>query len=328
MKLLVLGGTNFVGRHLVLAAQAAGADVTLFNRGRTNTEVFSDLERITGDRDGDLSGLQGRSWDAVLDVNGYVPRIVAASAQLLADTCGHYTYVSTVSVYGMTGTTAPDEDTPVVRLDAPTEGVTGETYGPLKAGCEDVVRRHFDDRTLIVRPGVVVGPYDHTERFVRWVRRAADGDEMLAPGDPSGPMQFIDARDLADWTVRMLLGARTGTYNTVRPPVPMAEVLQACIDVTATGATLTWVDEDFLPNRQVTYWSDLPIWLPREHNGMLQVDPSRAVAAGMTFRTLEDTVRATWQWDRARTDAGPAGLSVEREREVLAAWHAARGPAG
>ena len=325
MKLLVLGGTNFVGRHLVLAAQAAGAEVTLFNRGQTNAGIFPDLERITGDRDGDLSGLEGRSWDAVLDVNGYVPRIVEASAQLLAERCGHYTYVSTVSVYGTTGTHGPGEDDPVATLDTPTEEVSGETYGALKAACEEVVHRHFSDRALIVRPGVVVGPYDHTERFVRWVRRAADGGEMLAPGEPSGPMQFIDARDLADWTVRMGLGARTGTYNTVRPPVPIAEVLQTCIDVTGAGASLTWVDEDFLPERQVTYWSDLPIWLPREHNGMLQVDPSRAVADGLTFRPLEDTVRATWLWDRARTDAGPAGLSVEREREVLAAWHAARG---
>ena len=325
MKLLVLGGTKFVGRHLVLAAQAAGAEVTLFNRGRTNAGIFADLEHITGDRDGDLSGLKGRSWDAVLDVNGYVPRIVEASAEMLADSCDHYTYVSTVSVYGMTGTTAPDEDTPLTTLETPTEEVTGETYGALKAGCEDVVRRHFGQgRRLIVRPGFVVGPYDHTERFVRWVRRAADGGDMLAPGDPSGPMQFIDARDLADWTVRMLLGGRTGTYNAVRPTLPMAQVLQACIDVTAAGATLTWVDEDFLLGRGLEE-NDLPLWVPREDSGMLQIDPARAVEDGMTFRPLEDTVRATWVWDRARTAPGPAGLSAEREREVLAAWHAARG---
>ena len=324
MKLLILGGTSFVGRHLVLAARAAGAEVTLFNRGRTNAGLFSDLERITGDRDGDLGALHGRRWDAVLDVNGYVPRLVDAAAAALGDACDHYTYVSTVSVYGMTGETGPDEDHPVAPLERDTEEVTGETYGPLKARCEDVVRQRFGDRALIVRPGVVVGPYDPTERFVRWIRRAADGGEILAPGDPAGPMQFIDARDLADWTLRMLLAGRGGTFNTVRPAVPMADVLQACLDVTGAGATLTWVSEDFLPEQQVTYWSDLPIWLPREHNGMLQVDPSRAVAAGMTFRPLEDTVRATWLWDRAREERGPAGLSVEREREVLAAWHAAQ----
>jgi 2'-hydroxyisoflavone reductase len=326
VRLLVLGGTSFVGRHLVLAARAAGLDVTLFNRGQTNQGLFSDLDRLVGDRERDLSALRGRRWDAVLDVNGYIPRVVGATAAALGAECEHYTYISTVSVYGMTGQVAPNESHPVTELDSDTEEVTGETYGALKARCEDTVRERFGDRALIVRPGVVVGPYDPTERFVRWVRRAADGDEMLAPGDPAGPMQFIDARDLADWTVRMLMAGEGGTFNAVRPHVPMAEMLEACIAVTGAGTTLTWVAEDFLPEHEVTYWSDLPIWLPREHDGMLRVDPSAAVAAGLTFRPLEDTVRATWLWDRARADCGPAGLSADREREVLAAWHAAAAP--
>jgi 2'-hydroxyisoflavone reductase len=325
MNLLVLGGTSFVGRHLVLAARASGLEVTLFNRGQTNPGLFCDLEQITGDRDSDLAALRGRRWDAVLDVNGYIPRIVAASAQALAGACDHYTYISTVSVYGMTGDTAPDEDHPVAQLPRETEEVSGETYGPLKAQCEDVVRAHFGDHALIVRPGVVVGPYDPTERFVRWVRRAADGGEMLAPGDPGGPMQFIDARDLAAWTVRMLLAGHGGTFNAVRPPATITDVLQTCIAVTGAGTALTWVSEEFLPQMEVSYWSDLPIWLPRAHDGMQRVDASRAIAAGLTFRSLADTVRATWHWDRARADPGPAGLSVQREREVLAAWDAARG---
>ena len=323
MRLLVLGGTSFVGRHLVHAAQAAGLDVTLFNRGKTNPGLFADLEQITGDRTGDLSALRGRRWDGVLDVNGYLPRVVGATLEVLAETCGHYTFISSISVYSDVRPEGPNESSPVGTLTADTEEITGETYGPLKAACEAFVRERMGDRALVVRPGLVVGPHDPTERFVRWIRRTADGDQVLAPGSPRRPVQYIDARDLGDWVIRMIVARDTGTFNAVGPPEPMTmgDLLRTCVAVTGAGAALEWVPEDVLLEADVKPWVDLPLWLPAADNGMLRVDSSRAVAAGLTFRTLEDTVRATLRWDSARADRGVAGLPVEAERKVLAAWH-------
>jgi 2'-hydroxyisoflavone reductase len=324
MKLLVLGGTSFVGRHLVLSARAAGIDVTLFNRGRTNPDLFSDVERIAGDRDGDLSGLAGRGWDAVLDVNGYVPRVVDETLTALDGRYDHYTFISTVSVYADSGAEGPDESSPVATLDEDTEEITGESYGPLKALCEDRVRSAAGDRALIVRPGLVVGPHDPTERFVRWIRRAADGNEVLAPGDPDRQITFIDGRDLADFTVRLLSRGASGTFNDIGPAqrCSMGDLLQTCVDTTGAGATLTWVPEQFLLDHDVVPWADLPLWVPAADNGLVAADNSRALEAGLTIRPLPDTVQATWRWDGDRTDRRVAGLPVEREREVLAAWHA------
>ena len=323
MRLLVLGGTSFVGRHMVLSARAAGLDVTLFNRGLTNPGLFADLEHIAGDREHDLHLLRGRQWDAILDVNGYVPRIVGATAHGLEKYCGHYTFISTISVYGDVGVDGPKESSPLATLKEDTEEVTGETYGALKAQCEAFVREAAPDRALIVRPGLIVGPHDPTERFVRWIRRTSDGDEVLAPGDPQRQVQFIDARDLADWTVRLIVARDTGTFNAIGPeaPLSMGSLLQTCMDVTNAGARLTWVDERFLLDLDVSPWVDLPLWLTAENNGLTSADNTRAVKAGLTFRPLEDTVRATLRWDSARAARGPAGMPVEREREILAAWH-------
>ncbi|HVM20328.1 MAG TPA: NAD-dependent epimerase/dehydratase family protein [Egibacteraceae bacterium] len=322
MRALVLGGTSFVGRHIVHAARAAGMTVTLFNRGRTNPGLFSDVERIHGDRERDLDALADRRWDAVIDVNGYVPRIVGLAADALADRCEHYTFISTIAVYGDVGATAPDEDVPVAELDTPTERVTADTYGALKAACEDVVRQRFGDRALVVRPGLVVGPHDPTERFVRWVRRAAEGGEMLAPGDPDGPVQFIDGRDLGDWVVRMVLASAAGTFNATgpHPAVTFGQLLQTCTDVAGAGTALEWVAEAFLLDHEVQPWTDLPLWLPADANGMSRTVVDRAIAAGLTFRSLQDTVRATLLWDQTRADRRPAGMPLDRERELLAAW--------
>ena len=322
MRLLVLGGTSFVGRHLVLAARAAGIEVTLFNRGRTNPGLFSDLEQIHGDRDGGLDGLLPMRWDAVLDVNGYVPRIVEQSAQALAEVA-HYTFISSISVYDDLPE-GGDETTAVAKLAEPTEEVTGDTYGALKALCEQAVTSAFGDRALIVRPGLVVGPHDPTERAVRWVRRTADGGRFIAPGEPDRPVQFIDARDLADWVIRMVVGAGTGTFNATgpHPPVTMGEVVDTCCTVTGADPEPVWVSDDFLLEHDVTPWLDLPLWLPTAMNSLFTADISRARGAGLTFRPLEDTLRATWAWDRARSERGQAGMSVGRELEVLAAWDA------
>ena len=323
MRLLVLGGTSFVGRHLVLSARAAGLDVTLFNRGQTNSGLFADLERITGDRAGDLSGLTGRRWDAVLDVNGYLPRIVGATMAALGDNVGHYTFISTISVYGDVGAEGPSEDWPVATLREDTEEITGETYGPLKAQCEAFVRDRYGDSALIVRPGLVVGPHDPTERFVRWIRRSADGGEVLAPGDSNREVTFIDARDLADWTVRLILDRHDGTFNAVGPesPLSMGDLLETCARVTGADTEFTWVPEQFLLDQGVAPWTDLPLWVPEADNGIVAAPHERARRAGLTYRDLEDTVRATLRWDSARPDRKPAGLPVDREREILAAWN-------
>lgn len=324
MKLLVLGGTSFVGRHLVLSARAAGLDVTLFNRGQTNPGLFADLEHLTGDRTADLSALRGREWDAVLDVNGYLPRVVATTLEALAGSYGHYTYISTLSVYGDTGSNAPDESYPLAELSEPTEVITEDTYGPLKADCERLVRQHAGDRALIARPGLVVGPHDPTERFVRWIRRGAEGGEILAPGDPDRQVTFIDGRDLADWVIRLIVAEDGGTYNAIGPAAPMTtrKMLETIMAATGGGGRLTWVAEDFLLANGVEPWTDFPLWMPAGDNGMLAAPNAAAIEAGLTFRPLADTVHAALRWDQARTERRTAGMPVERERELLALWHA------
>ena len=217
VKLLVLGGTRFVGRHLVEAALARGHEVTLFNRGN-HPEVFPEVEGLIGDRDGDLGALENRTWDAALDTSGYVPRLVRDSAERLRDAVGHYTFISTVSVYPDTLPPHADEDARVRGLEDPlTEEVTNGTYGGLKVLCEEAVREIYGARSLVIRPGLVVGPYDPTDRFTYWPVRVAEGGEVLAPGVPEAPVQFIDARDLAAWTLGMIEGRETGTYNAVSP---------------------------------------------------------------------------------------------------------------
>ena len=327
MKLLVLGGTSFVGRHMVLAARAAGLDVTLFNRGQTNPGLFADLEHLVGDRTADLSALRGREWDAVLDVNGYLPRVVGATLEALAGSYGHYTYISTLSVYGDTGSNPPDESYPLAALQEPTEVITEHSYGPLKAACEGLVREHAGRRALIARPGLVVGPHDHTDRFVRWIRRGAEGGEILAPGDPDRQVTFIDGRDLGDWVIRLIVAEDNGTYNGIGPAgaTSYREMLETCVAATGGAGHLTWVAEEFLLANGVEPWSDFPLWMPAGDNGMLAAPNAAAIAAGLTFRPLADTVLAALRWDQARADRRTAGMPVERERELLALWHAQQG---
>ncbi len=317
-----------MGRHVVLAARAAGMDVTLFTRGRTNPELFADVERLTGDRDGDLSALHGRRWDAVVDTSGYVPRVVDRTLDAIAAATGHYTFVSSVSVYADPSAATLSEESPLAAVPEGTEAVTGDTYGGLKAGCERAVTARLGDRALVVRPGLVAGPHDPTGRFSYWPRRLARGGEVLAPGDPGAPVQFIDARDLGDWVVRMAAAGATGTYNGVGPAgrLTLGQLLATCAAVADADATLTWVDAAFLAGQGVVPWTDLPLWLPDDRRGMTSVDASSARAAGLTYRSVEDTARATLRWDAGqplRADA--PGLDPQRERDVLAAWHAADG---
>lgn len=330
MKLLILGGTSFLGRHLVEIAQARGHTLTLFNRGQRNPDLFPDIERLRGDRDGDLTALHGHTWDAAIDTSGYFPRIVRASAELLADAVSHYTFVSSISVYSDVSIIGIDESAPVGALADPTvEEITGETYGPLKALCEQAVEQSLPDHALIIRPGLIVGPYDPTDRFTYWPHRVAQGGEVLAPARPDYLVQIIDARDLASWILTMVEAHQTGVYNATGPahPLTLGNVLDTCRTVSGSDAHTTWVAEQFLLDQHVEPWMQLPLWVPESdpaNAGFSAINCHRAIAAGLTFRPLAGTVRDTLAWDATRPPDHEwrAGITREREAELLQAWHA------
>ncbi len=323
MKLLLLGGPCFLGRHLIEAALARGHQVTTFNRGRANPDLYPEVEKVRGDRDGDLGALAGRRWDAAIDTSGYLPRVVRASAEALARAVDRYTFISSLSVYPDTRTPGLDERAPVGTLaDEGVEEINGETYGPLKALCERAVEAALPGRTLVVRPCLIVGPHDPTDRFTYWPGRVAWGGDVLAPGRPERAIQFIDARDLAGWLVRMAEAGRTGVFNANGPEgtLTMGEFLATCEAVAGADARFVWADDHFLIDAGVGPWMELPLWLPEaEAAGFFAFDSRKAIAAGLTFRPLAETVRDTLDWDRARpADAERrAGLAPERERELL-----------
>ena len=248
MKILVLGGTVFVGRHLVEAALARGHELALFNRGQHNPELFPQLERLRGDRDGDLEALKGRRWDVVIDTCGYVPHVVGQSAGLLADAVDNYVFISTISVYADIGQHGINEDSPLERPEMDMEEVTGKSYGPLKVGCEQVVSRAMQGRSLIIRPGLVVGPNDATDRFTYWPIRMARGGQVLAPAPESAPAQIIDVRDLAEWTIRLVEGKQTGILNVTGPeqPLTMGGMLEQCRAAANSSADIHWLPADYL----------------------------------------------------------------------------------
>ncbi|MEK7324009.1 MAG: NAD-dependent epimerase/dehydratase family protein [Chloroflexota bacterium] len=323
MKLLILGGTVFLGRHTVEVALARGHEVTLFNRGQRDPELFPDVEKLLGDRNGDLSALRWRKWDAVVDTCGYVPRIVRASAELLAQAVERYVFISSISVYHeLDKAPGLDEDSPVGKLEDETvEEITGETYGPLKALCEQAAEQALPGRALNIRPGLIVGPHDPTDRFTYWPVRVAQGGGVLAPDGPNWHTQVIDVRDLAEWTIRMVEAKTTGVFNATGPDYPLTfgKVLDECKAVSGSDARFVWVDGKFLLDAGVQPWSELPLWLG---GGDMTVSVNKAIAAGLTFRPLADTIRDTLAWDATRpSDREPrAGMKKEREEELLSQW--------
>jgi len=326
-RLLILGGTAFLGRALVGAAQKRDLEITLFNRGKTNPDLFPELEVLHGERDGDLGVLAGRRWDYCIDTCGYVPRIIEQSAQLLSASISHYLFVSSISVYANHAIAGDDETAELGTLeDATTEEITGETYGPLKALCEEVVTQHFPQRHTIVRPGLIVGPYDPTDRFSYWPHRIAQGGPTLAPGNPEGPVQFIDVRDLAAWCIELVLAQRTDTFDATGPaePLSMGQLLQTCKETSGSDAKLVWADDAFLVEREVGPWMELPLWIPeseREMAGFQRRNIDKALAAGLKTRALGDTLHSTLTWLAQRpTDyTWKAGMTTDKERELLAA---------
>lgn len=354
MNILVLGGTGFLGPHFVEAARANGHALTLFNRGKTNPHRFSgmeftDIEQLRGDRKSDLAALEGdRRWDAVLDTSAYIPGDVTRSADLLSPRVDQYLIVSTISVYARTDVPGMDESAPLAVLADPSvTEVTGETYGGLKALSEHAAEAAMRGRVTVVRPGLIVGPGDTTDRFTYWPARADRGGEILAPGTPQDPTQFIDVRDLAAFLLHLIEQRTIGTFNADAPAgkLTMGELLTSsqqvaremnviqcvrapCPQPPGATSTLTWVPANFLEAQDVSPWQDMPAWIPVEgdYAGFGRISTAKAQAAGLGYRPLRDTVRDTLAWWRSQPDARrakpKAGLAPAREVEVLAAWHA------
>ena len=326
MRLLIIGGTRFVGRHLVEAALARGHIVTLFHRGQTNADLFPQVEHIFGNRDGELNTLPDQKWDAVIDTCGYVPRVVRQSVEALVGQTDRYVFISTISVYRDDNPIGMDEDSPVATIaDETVETITNETYGALKVLCEKIVQQVYADRALVVRPGLIVGPHDHTDRFTYWPCRIAAGGEVLAPGQPDQAVQFIDARDMGDWIIRMVEEHRSGVYNAVGPDytVTMRRFLEACVTACNRDAQLTWVSEEFLIEQHVQPFLDLPLWVEVKEAAMETVSNRRALAAGLKIRPIEATIKDTLAWANTRPSdyAWRNGLPPEREAELLQQWH-------
>jgi len=316
MRVLVLGGTRFLGRALVDALLAAGHEPTLFNRGQTEPELFPDVEKLRGDRSADLSALEGREWDAVLDVAAYMPDEARRSVETLDGSVSRYVFVSSISSYA-DQSVPPVEDAAVAVL-APGQETDEdpELYGARKAACERIVEEAFGDAALIVRPGLIVGPHDPTGRFTYWPHRVARGGDVLAPGSPDDPVQFIDVRDLAEWIVAATANGLGGTFNATGEPMRFGDLLEACRAASGSDATFTWVASGPLLAKEVGPWMELPLWLPiPEYAGIQRASVERARAAGLTYRPLADTIKGTL------ADAEPVdgvGLTPERERELLA----------
>jgi 2'-hydroxyisoflavone reductase len=324
MKILILGGTKFLGRHLVDAALAAGHEVTLFNRGKTNPTIFPDVETVIGDREKDLDRLAGRQWAAVIDVAGYVPRIVRLSAEALKSSVKKYIFISSISVYPEFRKVGINEDDPVGKLEDETiEEINGETYGPLKALCEKTMQETYGHRALIVRPGLIVGPHDPTDRFTYWTMRVRRGGDMITPDKPHTPIQIIDVRDLSEFIIKLIEDNASGIYNATGPDheLMMGEFLEVCRLVSGSVATFHWASAEFLKEHEVAPWSDMPVWIPdtEEDAGFSRVDVSRAINAGLKFRPLEDTVRDTIQWAGTRPENHEwrAGLNPTKEMTLL-----------
>jgi 2'-hydroxyisoflavone reductase len=326
-SILIIGGSRFSGHFATNYALSRGHKVTLFNRGKSSPEVPAGVEHISGDRDADIELLRGRTWDAVIDTCGYVPRVVRKSADLLKESVGHYIFISSISVYADPIVQNGDEDAPLASLADPSvEEVTGETYGGLKVLCEQVVQEVFSGRSTIVRPGLIVGPRDQTYRFNYWVERIARGGEMIAPGKPENPVQLIDARDLGEWLVRLAETPTTGVMNATGPAdrLTWETFFTTSRQSLGSDTSFTWVDDDFLLQHEVQPWSELPVWLPGPDGNVHTCSIDRALAAGLTFRPLADTIQATREWMQSHPNQPPADgtLAGEKEARILAEWHA------
>ena len=341
MKILILGGTRFLGRHLVTAALARNHEVTLFNRGNHRCAEFKDVETIQGDRNSDLAKLQGRRWDAVIDTCGHLPRTVRESTEALSHSVDRYVFISSISVYSdvsyygvnesaATKTLTSEQLEEANAIDLSGESVNyGAMYGGLKALCEQAAEEVLPNRVLIIRPGLIIGSYDYSDRFTYWVARVARGGEILAPGRPGRYIQLIDVRDLAEWIVRMVERQETGVYNAngLAETLTMERALEECRSVSESDASFAWVDDNFLMEEKVVPWSEMPLWLPEEAapymKGFMFINCRKAVDSGLTFRPLTDTIKDIISWRGASrlNEELKAGLNPDKEQALLGKWH-------
>ena len=340
MKTLFLGGTGFLGPHTVRAALARGHEMTLFNRGKTHPELFPNVEKLVGDRYSDLEALKGRKWDAVIDTFAYVPKVVEDSAGLLNDAVKQYVLISSISVYPSYKVVGMDETADVATISdeeiakAKTHrDITGANYGALKALCEQTAEKIMPGRVTNIRPGLIVGPGDPSDRFTYWPVRVDRGGEVLAPGSGKDYIQFIDVRDLGAWIVMCIENGVFGVFNADSPQATntVASMLATCKQVSQSDAKFTWVPADFLAEQKVQPWSDMPVWAPPEGEdiGFGQVSVAKAMKAGLKHREVKETVADTLKWFKSEPQERQAnlraGIKPEREKEVLAAWHEKQG---
>lgn len=324
-KILILGGTGFLGPAIVRYALQQGHELTLFNRGKTRTSLFPDVEKLHGDRDGDLKSLEGgRTWDAVIDTSGYVPRIVQLSADLLKGRVKQYIFISSISVYSNPPVGA-DENARLEDLPEPKSEEIMKYYGGLKAACEKVVDNVFEAGAVNVRPGLIVGPEDPSDRYTYWPVRMDKGGEVVCPGDGTDPVQYIDVRDLGIWLVKAVEQGLTGAYNAVGPKdkLTIRQMLEACNQAGGNKATLTWVETEFLLAQEIRPWAEMPVWTGGV-NGMSTMDSAKAIKTGLTFRDPLETARDTLSWwkslPEARRSKLQGGLKAEKEEAVLKSW--------
>lgn len=330
LNILVLGGTGFLGPHTVNAALAQGHTVTLFNRGKTNPELFSDLEKIVGDRNtDDIKKLANRKWDAVIDTSAYYPRSINMAMEVLKNNIKQYLFVSTISVYANWSKVGMDESAPVGTIDDPTtEKITGESYGPLKALCEQAAEKHMPGRVSVIRSGLIVGPRDKTDRFTYWPVRIKQGGKILAPGDGSDFIQYIDVRDLGEWMVYCLEKKVVGTYNAQSngSDITIKQLLDTCVKVLNPKARLIWVPTDFLEKYEVAAWQDMPTWIPPkgEYLGSGTMSSKKAYSNGLKQRPMNQVIKDCYDWfvslPQERQAKLRAGISFEKEQKVLKAW--------
>jgi 2'-hydroxyisoflavone reductase len=342
MKILIIGGTKFLGRHLIESAGARGHEVTLFNRGtKYSADALETVEQIHGNRNADLEKLAGRRWDVCIDTCGYLPPSVAASAGFLRAAVGQYIFISSISAYANFRQANFDETAPLAALTAEqrerfenidpqgelTGPALGDMYGALKVLCEQAAATAMPNRTLIVRPGLIVGEYDWTDRFSYWVMRVARGGTVLAPGNPQRFVQFIDARDLARWIIKMAEENQNGIFNATGKPFDLTfgAFLEEIKSIEQSDAEFIWVTEDFLQAENVQPWSELPLYLhesDKDWRGFLSANVDKALEKGLDFHPLSAITRATLNWRNSVDDELKAGLSAEREAELLEKWRA------
>lgn len=338
MKVLIIGGTRFLGKALVAEAMKRGHEITLFNRG-TNKEIFPEVEHLIGDRDSDLSLLKNRKWDVAIDTCGFAPHQIKKAAAVLGDNIEYYTYISSISVYKDWIPHNITEDyllqsMPKDKLKAVEEGSIShyEYYGALKVLCEAEAEKHWPGRVLHIRAGLLVGPFDYTDRLPYWVQRIEQGGKVMVPGHPDRPVQLIDIKDLATWVFNMAEIRKAGTFNVTGPDyeLTMAELLNTCKAVTNSDAEFVWADEQFVLEHKIQPWTEMPLWIP-EHfpleeekepwKGSFRISIEKAVAAGLSFRPLEDTIHDVYRWEMDRQDTvRKAGISRDKEQELLKTW--------